>query len=342
MRPDPTTKPTFKPKPNPPAPQNHRIFDPWNSASTGHQRAEGPYVSDVPWNEVRAQKLGQQFRSGDCQHEAPSRGASKLAFDGRPGSESPPSTGNNASGGEWRLVSEEEAKRNQLGVRDIRSFMGVSKRKAGDELQDKGGSEKKVKTRDEVAGAGTKRQPVAGSQTQSQSVDSDATPPSTTDAGSEDSALLSKPNPKLFAGTCIFLNGSTLPQISDHKLKRLLVAHGAQISISMARKTVTHVIVGQPNGPSGCTSSTIGAGGGLAASKLQQEIARGGWKGVKVVGVDWYVLPAHLFSCGRTKAERIRTLESIKAGRRLAESRFGVLQVASKGQKSVASMFGSR
>ena len=49
-----------------------------------------------------------------------------------------------------------------------------------------------------------------------------------------------------------------------------------------------------------------------------------------------------LFSCDRTKAERIRALESIKAGRRLAESRFGVLQVASKGQKSVASIFGSR
>lgn len=194
------------------------------------------------------------------------------------------------SGGEWRLVSEEEAKRAQLGVRDIRSFMGVSKRKAGDELLDKG-SEKKVKTKDEV---GAKRQHVGTSQTlQSQSVDS--TTPSTTDASSEDAALLSKPNPRLFAGTCIFLNGSTLPQISDHKLKRLLVAHGAQISISMARKTVTHVIVGQPNGPSGCASSTIGAGGGLSASKLQQEIARGGWKGVKVVGVDWYVFPAHLF-----------------------------------------------
>lgn len=38
----------------------------------------------------------------------------------------------------------------------------------------------------------------------------------------------------------------------------------------------------------------------------------------------------------------IRVLESIKAGRRLAESRFAVLTVAPKGQRSVAGMFGAR
>lgn len=37
-----------------------------------------------------------------------------------------------------------------------------------------------------------------------------------------------------------------------------------------------------------------------------------------------------------------RALESIKAGKRLAESRFAVLSVAQKGQRSVASMFGGR
>jgi hypothetical protein len=37
-----------------------------------------------------------------------------------------------------------------------------------------------------------------------------------------------------------------------------------------------------------------------------------------------------------------RVLESIKAGKRLAESRFVVLSVAPKGQRSVASMFGGR
>lgn len=37
-----------------------------------------------------------------------------------------------------------------------------------------------------------------------------------------------------------------------------------------------------------------------------------------------------------------RVLESIKAGTRLAESRFAVLSVAPKGQRSVAGMFGAR
>lgn len=37
-----------------------------------------------------------------------------------------------------------------------------------------------------------------------------------------------------------------------------------------------------------------------------------------------------------------RVLESIKAGKRLAESRFAVLSVAPKGQRSVAGMFGGR
>lgn len=36
-----------------------------------------------------------------------------------------------------------------------------------------------------------------------------------------------------------------------------------------------------------------------------------------------------------------RALESIKAGRRLAESRFPGMHVAAKGQRSVAGMFGA-
>lgn len=88
----------------------------------------------------------------------------------------------------------------------------------------------------------------------------------------------------IFSGTTVFVNGSTMPWVSDHKLKHLLVSHGAKVSISMARKTVSHIIIGQPNTGDG---PGLGAGGGLSARKLQQEIARGGWKGVKVVGVDW-------------------------------------------------------
>ena len=112
----------------------------------------------------------------------------------------------------------------------------------------------------------------------------------------------------------------------------------------MARKSVTHVIVGRPNAGAG-----LGAGGGLAARKLQQEIARGGWKGVKIVGVEWYAFSLSFFAfvCAYVCLWTIhsnrffcRVLESIKAERRLSESRFAVVHVAAKGQRSVRGMFG--
>ncbi|GFN12051.1 uncharacterized protein AtWU_01848 [Aspergillus tubingensis] len=48
-----------------------------------------------------------------------------------------------------------------------------------------------------------------------------------------------------------------------------------------------------------------GAGGGLAAGKLQKEIQRGGWKGVKLVRVQW-------------------AMDSIAAGKRLSEAKYAV------------------
>lgn len=96
----------------------------------------------------------------------------------------------------------------------------------------------------------------------------------------------------IFAGLTIYINGSTMPLISDHKLRHLLVSHGARIAISLTRRSVTHVIIGRPNKhkPSGS-----GAGGGLAAGKFQREIGSvGRGRAVKIVGVEWCVLPNRL------------------------------------------------
>jgi hypothetical protein len=199
------------------------------------------------------------------------------------------------------MLSENEAKRNKLGVRDIRSFMGVGKRKAVDGLDN---VEKKIKAKAKVPGAENKieaqlqnQAPIApkteqieesqtliqiqsGTETESESLQDKSHSDSHTPLD-----LNSTSN--IFAGITVFINGSTLPQISEYKLKLLLAANGAKVSIYMARKTVTHVLIGQPN------NGSSGAGGGLSASKIQQEIARGGWKGVKVVSVDWYVLFPH-------------------------------------------------
>ncbi|KAI4173864.1 MAG: hypothetical protein LQ348_006449 [Seirophora lacunosa] len=105
--------------------------------------------------------------------------------------------------------------------------------------------------------------------------------------------------------------------VGDHRLKQLLAENGARVSIALGRRTVTHVILGTPNGGAAKNS---GAGGGLAASKIQKEILRVGGKGVKYVGVDW-------------------VLESLKAGKRLPEAQFSNLTLAPKGQKSVYGMF---
>lgn len=86
----------------------------------------------------------------------------------------------------------------------------------------------------------------------------------------------------IFDGLVIYINGSTYPLVSDHRLKQLLAEHGAKLSIHLGRRQVTHVILGKPSGVQGA-----GAGGGLAGGKLEKEIRRVGGCGVKYVGVEW-------------------------------------------------------
>lgn len=90
--------------------------------------------------------------------------------------------------------------------------------------------------------------------------------------------------PQVFKGVTVYINSTYHPGVSDHYLKRLLTMHGAAVSLSLSRK-VSHVIVAKPN-----TGPGMGSGGGLAASKLQKEISRGGWKGIKIVFVEWYFI----------------------------------------------------
>ncbi|KAF4192937.1 hypothetical protein CNMCM8694_009503 [Aspergillus lentulus] len=272
----------------PPTPTSHTIFDPWNSASTGHQRAENPYSNTTSWRETRQAKLAIQFASssGDC------------AGDGAPTTKT--NGGSKAEGGEWKWLSASEAHRNQLGCRDIRTMMGGSKKRpsaASTIDEDDAGKCKKARVEREILCQTPASEPASKAEKKPQVEDKDGVK-------------------KILTGTTIYVNGSTMPHISDHRLKSLLVLHGAEVAISLSRRTVTHVIVGRPNGGPG---SRAGAGGGLAAGKLQREIERGGWRGVKVVGVEW-------------------ALESIKAGKRLSEGRFA-MDLGSGGQRSVMGMF---
>jgi hypothetical protein len=85
----------------------------------------------------------------------------------------------------------------------------------------------------------------------------------------------------VFDGLVIYINGSTHPLVSDHKLKHLLAENGARMSLHLGRRQVTHVILGTPAG------AGIGAGGGLSGTKMEKEIRRVGGCGVKYVGVEW-------------------------------------------------------
>jgi len=131
----------------------------------------------------------------------------------------------------------------------------------------------------------------------------------------------------VFDGLVIYINGSTHPLISDHKLKHVLAENGGKVSLHLGRRHVSHVILGKPGS---------GAGGGLAASKVQKEIKRIGGCDLKYVSVEWY---RTLYSFTTITNSLFRALESLKAGKRLSETPYTILKVAAKSQQSVYSMF---
>ena len=45
-------------------PPRRPFFDPWNSSSTGHQRAENRLAGSTSWRASRGSKLGEQYRAG--------------------------------------------------------------------------------------------------------------------------------------------------------------------------------------------------------------------------------------------------------------------------------------
>ncbi|KLJ10208.1 hypothetical protein EMPG_14425 [Blastomyces silverae] len=312
-------------------------FDPWNSVSTGHQRAESSNSKTSGWQQVLSQKLGTQF--GD-------------------------KTGRGGCGnreGDWEWVSPEQyedVSRREERIRDIRSFMGGVKKRRLD--VGRRTETKQISIKDEIhcgiikgngafvlddpESEGDKDRPaVCQDQVRNTSHTSDNSKrgdepaetrtPATGGLETVISGSASKPTQSnihtasqpassnstakgIFANLTIYVNGSTYPLISDHKLKQLLVSNGANVTFALARRTATHVILGRPNN----NRNGSGAGGGLAATKLQREIQRVGGKGVKFVGVEW-------------------VLESIKAGCRLPEARFATLHMAPDKQRSVMSMF---
>ncbi|EFY90070.1 BRCA1 C Terminus (BRCT) domain containing protein [Metarhizium acridum CQMa 102] len=99
----------------------------------------------------------------------------------------------------------------------------------------------------------------------------------------DDAAAVTGAAPRgIFAGCVVYVNGSTYPLVSDHRLKHVLCENGAQMSLHLGRRRVTHVILGTPAG-----GAVKGAGGGLAGGKMEREMRRVGGVGVRFVGVEW-------------------------------------------------------
>ncbi|KAL2143099.1 hypothetical protein VTI28DRAFT_378 [Corynascus sepedonium] len=287
--------PPSKPRlPPPTEPKFSRNFDPWNSASTGHQRAEtcGPQG----WRESRNMKMNHQFRAGNSGGERISDavGVGSEDFDERLG----------------LFVPKEVRARAMNSVADMLRNPGTMRAALRPSAPSTSVSRLARTPGEEELGN------AKGNQGEDEST---AEKKLTLDLKAEDEArdeekARQTQERKIFDGLVIYVNGSTYPLVSDHKLKYLLSEHGARMSSHLGRRQVTHVILGKPSGPNG------GAGGGLASGKLEKEIRRVGGCSIKFVGVEW-------------------VLESIKAGRRLPETRFANLKIAARRQNSVLGAF---
>ena len=309
--------------PLPPLPQPTReVFDPFNSTSTGHQHADSSISSSTSWRASRTHKLSHQLRDitggGGARHISHFVGAGSENFsrDGRKGN------------GDWGKSA--PGLRGDA-CRDIRDMMQGTRKRGSEGTAESSTSKKATMTMTIAREDGGSQGTSEGLQNWQGKLSTDKTLISTAksdpqlrkalgwstvvateksdDGGPSTTPPPRTPNPppppQIFSGLNIYLNGSTLPHISDHKLKHLLAQHGANISIALGRRTVTHVILSDK--------------GRLAAGKIQKEVTKIGGKGVKFVGVRW-------------------VLDSIEKGKRQPESRYEVVRLAMKGQRSVLGM----
>ena len=308
--------PTDAPRPAKPTKE---IFDSFNSSATGHQRANNVLSGSTSWRKSRSLKLNNQFTggAGGGKRVSDTVGAGSLDFgkDGR-----------TVNGG-WekgakglRTGGQQSIFETMQGVKVEKDVERPPKRLKTDGTPSKPTCLVNPFTPFTKAD-GSIRETSWTSHESTPShllspIDRDTSTPKTTppnESEIQESDVPSEP-PQIFANVTVYINGSTAPLISDHKLKSILSNHGGQPSIALGRKTVTHVIVGRPS------SNGVMGGGGLSGSKLQKEVSRKCGYAVHFVTAEWII-------------------ESVKAGKRLPESKFEALKLAPSGVTSVASMF---
>ncbi|KIW05488.1 uncharacterized protein PV09_03372 [Verruconis gallopava] len=329
-------------------------FDPWNSVSAGHQRAENALAASPGWRSSRELKLAAQYQGG--------RGGGKRVYDtiGR-GSEDFGEEGGKVNGAKRLRLKNQPTIKEYFSATGSRSTLDGGKRdefpaehaRSDDDLEkaieaslrgQRAGSDE----RDEAGSPNDVRRDAASNDLEKAIIESlldpnallpapseddmDAIPPSNQDCryGSGDNKEhLTKPREpdgedtmpgasrQVFKNLVFFINGSTAPLVSDHRLKFLISAHGGRISLAHMRRTVTHVIVGIPMGH---PTHGKGAGGALASVKIQREMARSRGKCVHFVNAQW-------------------VLDCVQAGKRLNEAGYECVRLGGSGQGTVYATF---
>lgn len=241
------------------APQPTRnIFDPFNSSSTGHQRAENRLSGSTSWRDSRMNKLTHQFgdrsgHGGDI-HTSDLVGARSVNL-----------------GKDWEKENGDWEK-GAPGLRtkawqDIRSFMTGSKKRPIDPKD-----EEKVQMKRQRRGSQSDNYP---RNTIPEISLPAAEPETNVDQASDHLVTTAKQPSQIFRGLTMYVNGSTAPLVSDHQIKQLFVQHGGNSAFALGRRSVTHVIIGGT------------CGGGLASGKINKEVTTIGGKGIKYVTAQW-------------------------------------------------------
>jgi hypothetical protein len=280
--------------PIPKAPEPTKIFfDPFNSSSTGHQHAKNRLSGSTSWAQSRSFKLSHQYRDlsggGGSKHLADLVG---------PGSENFGKDGRKENG-DWEKGA---PGLREEGWQDIRSFLGPMEKRKSTKAENEDHLSKRTKS----------ETPISMSEEQHTQAETDQNQGDLSESADRLSSSSCSPKPQIFRSLTIYLNGSTAPLISDHKLKHLFAQHGGNISIALGRRKVTHIIVGDS------------CGGGLASGKIEKEVSTVRGKGIKFITVQW-------------------VLDSVEKGIRQPESRYAPKnldkRIGGAGQGGVREMF---
>ena len=300
--------PTYHPEyPTPPQP-TRIFFDPYNSSSTGHQHAKSRLSGSTSWRDSRTHKLAHQLRDPSGQggeqylSDLVGAGSERFGKDGR------------KDNGDWEVGA---PGLREPGWQDIKIFMSGNRKRPRESADADLNMKRRMPSHDQQRNKDDAPKSRLPEEEKYPTLDSDDGPIPSGQQKKETGT--SQPGTKaaqIFHNLTLYLNGSTAPLVSDHKLKQIFAQHGGNTSITPRRCTVTHVVLGDDHA----------GGGGLASSKIQKEVAlvRGLGKGVRYVTAQWI-------------------LDSVEKGVRQPESRYvpkGIEgRLGGSGQASMRAMF---